>query len=728
MKRIRHESAALSAAARVRYWLLVVLCYGLIGGLVGSSALVENSRIQGNLDAVARERGAVLFNLIELLREWNTRHGSVYVPITEATQPNPDLQHEKRDIVTTDNLHLTMVNPAFMTRQLAELAEQHNGVKYHLTSLMPLRAANRADSWEAETLRLFTETGLKERLAFIDHAPAPVHRYMAPLMVKPECMPCHAEQAYKVGDIRGGLSITMPADKLLAIGREQQRSMLLIHGAAFLVIAGLVHLVMWRTYQHLAHLAHLSGNQERLIAERTEALSGANAQLAHEVAVRKRNEELAQENEARYRSVVESSQDGIVVIDGARIVFANQRVGEMLGYSIDSVIGAEWLDFVCPEERARVAENHARRKRGELAPDHYRVHLLRSNALDGGRVATDIQIAPIVEHGEASLKWVIDIRDMTERLHAERDQKLAAIVFESAAEAIMVTDYENRIIKVNPAFTRITGYTPEDVLGQTPGLLQAGRHDKAFYAEMWRSINETGHWEGEIWNRRKDGQPFVEWLSVTRVQNEEEENASATVNHPEESRFVATFTDITKRKETEDLLRHRASHDILTDLPNRGLFSDRLQLALSQARRYQRNLALLYIDLDRFKAVNDALGHAAGDELLIEAAQRMTACIRESDTLARLGGDEFAAILSDVAGLAEVDEIATRLIAVLAEPFRLSAGKAEISGSIGVAIYPLHGGDSEQLKRNADLALYDVKKNQRNAYRIYSDVLQNPPL
>jgi len=186
---------------------------------------------------------------------------------------------------------------------------------------------------------------------------------------------------------------------------------------------------------------------------------------------------------------------------------------------------------------------------------------------------------------------------------------------------------------------------------------------------------------------------------------------------------VATFTDITQRKEAEDRLRYKAHHDTLTHLPNRSLFEDHLQLALSQARRYRRDFALLYIDLDRFKQVNDTLGHAAGDVLLVEAAQRMSLCIRESDTLSRFGGDEFAALLTEINDIEEVEEIAQRIVSTLDRPFELPQGLAQISGSVGIAIYPQHGTTADQLKNNADLALYSVKRSTRNNYRIYSPEL-----
>jgi len=288
---------------------------------------------------------------------------------------------------------------------------------------------------------------------------------------------------------------------------------------------------------------------------------------------------------------------------------------------------------------------------------------------------------------------------------------IADTVFEHTAEAILVTDAENRIVRVNPAFTAITGYRPEEVIGQDPGLLKSGRHDAAFYAAMWQSLNDTGHWEGEIWNRTKNGDIRVEWLSIGKV------DGGRGPAH-----FLAIFHDITQRKAAEEDLRHKAHHDPLTDLPNRTLFQDRLESAFGQARRYHRAFAVLLVDLDRFKEVNDTLGHIAGDQLLVEASHRLVSCVRETDTVARFGGDEFAILLSETTADDEAEHIAGRIVALLGEPYPLDAGTANLSGCVGIALYPRHGRDSSELLHSADRALYQAKAAGRNTYRIFEPV------
>jgi diguanylate cyclase (GGDEF)-like protein len=254
-------------------------------------------------------------------------------------------------------------------------------------------------------------------------------------------------------------------------------------------------------------------------------------------------------------------------------------------------------------------------------------------------------------------------------------------------------------------------------MGRNPNLLKSGRHGAAFFAEMWAAINKRGHWEGEIWNRHKNGEIHVEWVSISRIGND-----------GDAAQHLAVFHDITRRKEAEELLRFKAHHDALTELPNRELFKDRLQTAINQARRYHRIFALMLIDLDRFKEVNDSLGHAAGDELLVEASRRLVSCVRETDTVARIGGDEFAIILSEMTAADEAEQIAGRAVALLNEPYYLDAGTAHISGCVGIALYPLHGRESDQLMRNADVALYAAKEGGRNTYRVFASTNPNDKL
>ena len=298
------------------------------------------------------------------------------------------------------------------------------------------------------------------------------------------------------------------------------------------------------------------------------------------------------------------------------------------------------------------------------------------------------------------------LQDEIERRHqAERELRVSAIVFDAVDEAVMVTNADNQIIRVNPSFTRITGFTAEEALGANPRLMSGGTHPPEFYQELWSALNAQGKWQGEIRNRRKNGELFVEWLSIYRVRDED----SGALRH------VAVFSDITRQRIEADRIQYLANYDLLTGLPNRGLLIDRMGHALEAAAREGRKLAVLFVDLDLFKGINDALGHDIGDQLLVAAAARMKDCMRGSDTVARHGGDEFVALLPHVADQHAATAVAHKLRITLCEPFDLAGHALNISCSIGVAMFPEHGKDAAQLLKSADTEMYRAKASGRNA-------------
>jgi len=288
--------------------------------------------------------------------------------------------------------------------------------------------------------------------------------------------------------------------------------------------------------------------------------------------------------------------------------------------------------------------------------------------------------------------------------------RLAGVVFESSAEAILVTDGQNRVLRVNPAYTRLTGYTEDEVRGRNPRLSASGRHDEAFYAAMWRDILTRGLWKGELTNRRKDGSLYPVSLTVSVVRDER----GQVVNH------VGLFVDISERVAREDHIRYLSEHDVLTGLPNRALFADRVRQAIMQGRRSQRFAAVLFIDLDRFKAVNDVYGHPVGDQLLQETARRLQAALRESDTVGRQGGDEFLVLLPDLAERGDAERVLDKLMTALCEPYRLGALELHVTPSIGASVFPDDGEDFETLVRAADTAMYHSKSNGRGASHFFS--------
>ncbi len=301
--------------------------------------------------------------------------------------------------------------------------------------------------------------------------------------------------------------------------------------------------------------------------------------------------------------------------------------------------------------------------------------------------------------------------DITEPKQAIEKQRLAELVFDTIHEGIMITDADNCIEVVNPAFTKITGYSFDEVRGQNPRILSSGLQNAAFYNTFWRSLNDYGHWEGELWNRHKNGEMYVQSTSISYVHDE--------VGNIK--RHIAVFGDVTEKKQAEATIYYQANYDPLTDLPNRQLFQDRLHSAVASAKRNNAQLALLFIDLDRFKEINDSSGHTAGDRLLIQVAQRLNECIRESDTLARLGGDEFVVILNNSGNTHDVENVVRTTLGLLEQPFSLGDGiNAAISASIGIALYPADGEDDTTLIQNADAAMYRVKETGRNGFEFFT--------
>lgn len=672
-----------------RYRLVLLTAYLLMAALIVLSVLQSRDRIEINTEIIAREQSHVL--LQQFVRVW---HWSQQADAAAQTSPT---QSTLQAIFDTDIPGISSIR-----YRLIDLDHplQH-------TTSSPQDAP---DTWEIAALQKLQQQSLHEYLERIDHHGEPVYRYMARL----------AQDASRTASPSSQiLSITLPASTLNTLQDAQLRRMLMMHGVVFVLLSLLIHAAIRRTYRHVDRMKRFSVDQQALLAERTADLSASHARLA--------------ESESRYRSVVESTHDGIALIANNHISFANARLAEMLGYSLEDLVDLCWTDLLPVEQRAAAMEYQTHKIQGIDVSHCLRTQMRHRNPAIQ-QIAVDIQVRLIREadpHGETdpmekttpnetadhdTAQWILNVRDVTGRLLDERERRIAEAVFESVAEAIMVTDAHNRITAVNPAFTNITGYTPEEALGQSSKLLSSGRHDANFYTDMWRILHQTGAWSGEIWNRRKDGSLYVEWLTIRTLHSCCNPDSSCDM----EGGHVATFTDITQRKEAEDRLRYKAHHDTLTNLPNRSLFEDHLQLALSQARRYRRDFALLYIDLDYFKKVNDTLGHAAGDVLLVEVAQRMALCIRESDTLSRFGGDEFAALLTEISDIEEVEEIAQRIVSTLDSPFELSQGLAKISGSVGIAIYPQHGTTADTLKHHADLALYSVKRSTRNNYRIYT--------
>jgi len=385
-----------------------------------------------------------------------------------------------------------------------------------------------------------------------------------------------------------------------------------------------------------------------------------------------------------------------------RIVAANEAAAHFYGFDVARLtqMNIGEINTMPPEE---VASARARALREERNHFHFR------HRLANGEVrAVEVYSTPI--RTKDGLLLFSIIHDESERVALTERLKMLANVFEHASEGVLITDAHGTILEINAAFTRITGYARDEVIGRTPALLKSGHQTAAFYAQMWQALLTLGCWSGEIWNRRKSGEIYAEWLSISAVRDDEGRI----------ERFVAVFSDISVQKEHQRQLEHLAHYDALTGLPNRSLLIDRLNQAMGQAPRRRRHIALAYIDLDGFKAINDQYGHDAGDFLLRHIAERMRMAIREGDTLARIGGDEFVALLLDLGQPDDAASSLTRLLAAAAQPINWQELDLAVSASIGVTFFPQPQVlDAEQLLRQADIAMYAAKQAGKNRFHVF---------
>jgi len=434
---------------------------------------------------------------------------------------------------------------------------------------------------------------------------------------------------------------------------------------------------------------------------------------------RKKTEDALRNSEDRYRSLIEVSPDGVFICHDFDIQFANPMAVSMLGGQTSADFEKKGLSDFIDSNGVLHLKQMAALKPGVLRPHFIECQV---TGLDGRSFSAEAIAVPMREDQGHSPIQVI-LRDITERLEAEREHRLAAAVFMTSSEGMMVTDANQNIIQVNPAFTKVTGYTPEDVLGGKPKLLSSGQHDINFYNSLWEDLQDHGHWQGEIWNRRKNGEVYVQRVSISSVRDKNND----IVN------YFAVFSDITLEKRLAEEVKYRATHDALTGLPNRTLLTDRLRVAIAQAEKDQKGLAILFIDLDGFKPVNDTHGHFVGDLLLQGVSKRLVNGVREDDTIARLGGDEFVAIAYTDGSRQEAERIGERLLSSLKQPFSLGIPEGErrshvleacIGASIGVARFPQDAPDSTGLLDLADHAMYAAKEAGKGVLRFVEDLPQ----
>ncbi|MET0010695.1 MAG: diguanylate cyclase, partial [Candidatus Thiodiazotropha sp. 6PLUC4] len=412
-------------------------------------------------------------------------------------------------------------------------------------------------------------------------------------------------------------------------------------------------------------------------------------------------EQLAEE-EMKLRTMTDSAQDAIISINhNGNVESWNPAAQRIFGYQEEDIIGQPIQDLIVTSKMNEVQvgglSDYINNGKGQ---DVGAVIEQMGISRDGCEFPLEMSIASMQLQNHYHSVCVI--RDITSRKQAEQQLRLSHQVMASATEGIIITDSHEQIVSVNNAFTEITGYTLEEVSGKYPRLLKSGKHPEDFYHKMWSEIQDKGSWRGEIWNRRKDGAVYVEWLSISAVYDQK-----GKLSH-----YVGIFSDMTQRKREEAELERLAFYDPLTGLANRLLLHDRLQQSCSYAKRNGSMVAVLFMDLDRFKAVNDSYGHEVGDQLLQEVSRRIQGVVREGDTVARLGGDEFVVVLRDLKDSDGVTLVAEKIVYAIDQPIHIQENHCAIEVSIGIALYPNHQ-EVDSLLKLADHAMYEAKRNSK---------------
>lgn len=453
---------------------------------------------------------------------------------------------------------------------------------------------------------------------------------------------------------------------------------------------------------------HPHGDEIGQLAQALNQSAGTIGKLLRAIAHERKE---LQRTSAMFHGVARNAVTGVFVIDGdMRFRYVNTKLAEMFGYLPEEMSNALSVEdlLISPDSDGwwHQLAGHTRQRD---TPLHYETQVRHR---DGTPLDIEVFASRMVLDGAPAVIGIV--LNVTERKQAEASLRRAALVYANTSEAVVVTDADGIILDINPAFTEITGYSPDEALGRPMSLLSSGFHGRDFYNAMWRSLHETGKWSGDIRNRRKDGSEYVERLTIDTSYNE-----NGTVNC-----HIGLFSDVTAERHKEETIWRQAHYDHLTGLSNRKMFHEELERAMEEAASTGGSMALIYMDLDYFKEVNDSLGHDVGDELLQEVAGRLRRAVRERDLVARLGGDEFTLILHNASQRAHVDEVCRRVLASVSEPYLFGQHSISVSASLGVTFYPHDGSTITELMQNADLAMYSAKDAGRNQFRHFTPALQ----
>jgi diguanylate cyclase (GGDEF)-like protein/PAS domain S-box-containing protein len=427
--------------------------------------------------------------------------------------------------------------------------------------------------------------------------------------------------------------------------------------------------------------------------------------VLRDITQRKQAQAALQESQERFRALVEFLPTAVIVHQDLLVVYANPAAVSTLGApNVEALMGRSIMDITHPDYRQQVAQRLKSRQADGIDLPVVELKLLQC---DGSVI--DVQMNATRIHFGGAMAVQASFNDITARKLAEERLQLAAKVFSHAREGIVITDSATRILDVNTTYSTITGFSRAEALGTQAHIFKSGGHSETYYKAMWQGLHDQGHWSGEIWSKRKDGEAYAELITISAVKDGMDRVRN----------YVILLVDITPMKTYQRQLESMAHFDALTQLPNRQLLQDRLHQAMSQAQRRRQALAVVFVDLDGFKAVNDQHGHAVGDSLLVVLAQRMKGALRDGDTLARIGGDEFVAVLVDLNHSEDADPVLERLLQAAADPVIVGETVLRVSASMGIALFPRDGTHADLLLRRADQSMYLAKQAGRNRYQFF---------
>lgn len=835
---IWNSEGSCGGATLARFCFLPLLLWS---ALVGLSLWTSLNNLEHSKLDLASTQGREVFRLVEAMRVWNAEHGGIYVLQTERDPPNPYLSKEMRASATITGQPLTLLNPAYMTRQISGVIEREAGIKLHLTSLNPINPNNKAGEWEADALRAFEQTALKERISIDRVDGKDLARYIAPLFVKQACLKCHEKQGYKLGDVRGGLSVQWSVEPLTTAMDAARSHAVGVHAVVWLLISALLMLVIrqllcnlntinvskqalvqanedleatveartrqlkdsMRTLRMVGDMAPGVMYQFRLrtdgttcipyaserffdlfgvhpaevredasnafatvhpddiagIIASTEASARGMTQWHHEFRVlradgkitwilgdtqpikeddgsilwngylrdvtelKEKNIALA-ESEEHMRLLFDSILHGVVFQDTeGKIVAANPMAENLLGLSFAQMQGRSSLD-----PRWKTIHEDGSDFPGDMHPA---MHALRTgekvkdvvmgvfNPKLDQTVWLLVSAVPQFRQGESKpFEVFTTFTDITERRKAEQVLRRHKIIVDTAQDGFWMTDAQGNIQEVNQAYAQLTGYSIEELMHMNISDLEASEDEVAVRAHIEKIISQ-GHDLFETQHRHKDGYKI-------------DIEVSATFMH--ESRVFFVFCrDIRERKCIEKAMRDMAYYDALTGLPNRRMLSDRLAQAMAVSKRSGEYCALMFLDLDNFKPLNDQYGHEVGDVLLIETADRIKQCLREKDTVARFGGDEFVVMLTGLnvnrnIAIEQIRLVAEKIKDAINRTYELKARLKDVDEdglqhrctvSMGIALFINHEIAEKDLLNNADKAMYQAKREGRNQIRFF---------